>query len=100
MMYVFHTNYIIVYSHLLYQPTHLAYIIAAANLHAFNYGLKGNPDTAVYKKVADSVIVPEFTPRSGVKVQVTETDAPQQEGSGGKQLTPFNLHKLLSSFVF
>lgn len=68
---------------LLKQSTHLAYIIAAANLHAFNYGLKGNPDTSVYKKVADAVIVPEFTPRSGVKVQINENEAPQQDAGGG-----------------
>ncbi|EIW76161.1 ubiquitin activating enzyme [Coniophora puteana RWD-64-598 SS2] len=56
------------------DPTHLAFIIAAANLHAFNYGLKGETDISVYKKIAESVIVPEFTPRSGVKVQINEND--------------------------
>lgn len=65
----------------------MAYIIAAANLHAFNYGLKGNPDTTVYKKVADSVLVPEFAPRSGVKIQITENDAPQQDGGGMSQIS-------------
>lgn len=68
-----------------WQPTHLQYIIAAANLHAFNYGLKGDSDASVYKKVADAVIVPEFTPKSGVQVQISDSDpAPQQEGGSGK----------------
>ncbi|THH20157.1 hypothetical protein EW146_g1165 [Bondarzewia mesenterica] len=62
------------------DSTHLQYIIAAANLHAFNYGLRGETDPAIFKKVADSVLVPEFTPRSGVKVQVSENDP--VEGSG------------------
>ncbi|PPQ99897.1 hypothetical protein CVT24_009578 [Panaeolus cyanescens] len=60
------------------EPTHLEYIIAAANLHAFNYGLRGDTNPAVFKKVLDSVIVPEFTPKSGVKVQISDNDpAPQ-----------------------
>ncbi|OSX60314.1 hypothetical protein POSPLADRAFT_1066666 [Postia placenta MAD-698-R-SB12] len=62
------------------DPTHLQFIIAAANLHAFNYGLRGETDPVVFKRVADSVIVPEFTPRSGVKVQVNENE-PVQQGS-------------------
>ncbi|PCH41139.1 ubiquitin activating enzyme [Wolfiporia cocos MD-104 SS10] len=62
------------------DPTHLEFIIAAANLHAYNYGLRGETDPALFKKVADSVIVPEFTPKSGVKVQVNENEPVQQEG--------------------
>ncbi len=61
---------------------HLQYIIAAANLHAFNYGLKGETDPAIFRKVADSVIVPEFTPKSGVKVQINDND-PVPQGSNG-----------------
>ncbi|KAJ3734375.1 ubiquitin activating enzyme [Lentinula guzmanii] len=56
------------------NPLHLSYIIAAANLHAYNYGLKGETDPNVYRKVADSVIVPEYVPKSGVKVQINDND--------------------------
>ncbi|KAG8893299.1 hypothetical protein FRB99_002069, partial [Tulasnella sp. 403] len=59
------------------DPTHLSYIIAAANLHAFNYGLRGDTDIALFKKVAESVPVPEFKPKQ-VKIQINETDAPQE----------------------
>jgi len=66
------------------NPTHLEYIIAAANLHAFNYGLRGETDPAYFRKVVDAVIVPEFSPKSGVKVQITDSDpVPAAEGSGG-----------------
>lgn len=64
------------------DPVHLAYIIAAANLHAFNYGLRGETDPAVFRKIVDAVIVPEFTPRSGVKVQISDND-PVPQNSGG-----------------
>ncbi|EIM88494.1 ubiquitin activating enzyme [Stereum hirsutum FP-91666 SS1] len=65
------------------DPTHLSYIIAAANLHAFNYGLRGETDPAVFKKVADSVLVPEFTPRSGVKVQINDAEPVDNSGADG-----------------
>ncbi|KAF4619394.1 hypothetical protein D9613_005526 [Agrocybe pediades] len=64
------------------DPTHLAYIIAAANLHAFNYGLRGDTNPAIFRKIADSVIVPEFTPKSGVKVQISDSD-PVPQNAGG-----------------
>jgi len=59
----------------------MAYIIAAANLHAFNYGLRGSTDPALFRKVADSVIVPEFTPKSGVRVQINDNDPVPQAGA-------------------
>ncbi|KIP07009.1 hypothetical protein PHLGIDRAFT_71743 [Phlebiopsis gigantea 11061_1 CR5-6] len=65
------------------DPTHLQYIIAAANLRAFNYGLRGETDPSVFKKIADSVLVPEFTPRSGVKVQINDSEPVQNDGSDG-----------------
>ncbi|THH32904.1 hypothetical protein EUX98_g1245 [Antrodiella citrinella] len=65
------------------DPTHLAYIIAAANLHAYNYGLRGETNPEFFKKIADNVLVPEFTPRSGVKVQINENEPVQSDGSGG-----------------
>jgi ubiquitin-activating enzyme E1 len=65
---------------------HLDFIIAAANLHAYNYGLKGETDPTYFKKVLSNVIVPEFTPRSGVKIQVQENEGPQGSGNAGKYL--------------
>ena len=64
------------------QPTHLEFIIAAANLHAFNYGLRGETDPAVFKKVACSIVVPKFVPKSGVKVQINDNDPVAQGESG------------------
>ncbi|KAG8817996.1 hypothetical protein FRC17_011005 [Serendipita sp. 399] len=58
------------------NPVHLDYIIAAANLHAFNYGLHGNPDIDLYIKVSSSVPVPEFVPKSNIKVQISDNDPP------------------------
>ncbi|KAF8204900.1 ubiquitin activating enzyme [Pholiota molesta] len=67
------------------DPTHLEYIIAAANLHAFNYGLRGDTNPALFRKIADSIIVPEFTPKSGVKVQINDNDPVPQAGGGADE---------------
>jgi len=60
------------------------YIIAGANLHAFNYGLRGDTNIATFRKVLDTIIVPEFTPKSGIKVQISDNDPVQNTASGGK----------------
>ena len=61
----------------------MQYIIAAANLHAFNYGLRGETDPVLFKKIADNVLVPEFTPKSGIKVQVNENEPVANAAVGG-----------------
>jgi ubiquitin-activating enzyme E1 len=62
------------------QATHLGFIIAAANLHAFNYGLKGEADQSFFKRVLKSIVVPEFVPKSGVKVQINDNDPVPESG--------------------
>jgi ubiquitin-activating enzyme E1 len=56
------------------NPTH-GFIVAAANLHAFNYGIKPpSNDKAYYITELEDVIVPDFTPASNVKIQVEENE--------------------------
>lgn len=67
------------------SPTHLGFVMAAANLHAFNYGINSNGfSVEQYRKVLDSMIVPEFTPSSGVKIQANDSDPdPNAQASSG-----------------
>ena len=53
---------------------HLNFVKAAAILHAQNYGIKGTSDPAVFLATLQNVMVPEFSPKQGVKIQVTETE--------------------------
>ncbi|KAJ2852378.1 E1 ubiquitin-activating protein [Coemansia brasiliensis] len=53
---------------------HVDFIVAAANLHAFNYGLKGSRDREQIRQMAAAVQVPEFKPKEGVKIQVNESE--------------------------
>jgi len=62
---------------------HIDFILAAANLRAVNYGLKGTSDRAFVKKVADSVMVPEFVPRSGVKIVSDPKEEEKEKEKGG-----------------
>lgn len=59
------------------------FIVYAANLHAFNYGLKGETDRDYFRRELENVIVPEFKPKEGVKIQVQENETVEQDTSGG-----------------
>ncbi|BGP12152.1 hypothetical protein JCM10213_004717 [Rhodosporidiobolus nylandii] len=68
------------------NPAHMEFIVAAANLHAYNYGLKGSRDETHIKKVLDGISLPQFVPKAGVQVQVkddepvaNDKDAPKAE---------------------
>ena len=63
------------------NSTHLGYVIAAANLHAFNYGIKArNVPQSHYAKVASDVLVPEFNPDPNVKIQADEKEPDPNAG--------------------
>ncbi|CAG8452464.1 12540_t:CDS:10 [Ambispora gerdemannii] len=68
------------------NESHLDFIVAAANLHAFNYGLKGESNREYFKRVVSNVIVPEFTPKQGVKIQVQENETIQQASANEQEL--------------
>ncbi|CAG4982614.1 unnamed protein product [Colias eurytheme] len=56
---------------------HLDYVVAAANLRAQVYGIPTCVDRERIAKLADSIKVPEFKPRSGVKIAVTDAQLQQ-----------------------
>ncbi|XP_047533623.1 ubiquitin-like modifier-activating enzyme 1 [Vanessa atalanta] len=56
---------------------HLDYVVAAANLRAQVYGLPSCVDRERIAKVACSVQVPKFKPKSGVKIAVTDAQLQQ-----------------------
>ena len=62
------------------DDSHLGFIVAAANLHAFNYSIKapGN-DKGVYLRALENVIVPDFAPDSNVKIQADDKEPVSRE---------------------
>lgn len=57
------------------DPMHLDYIVAAANLKAYVYGIPLCRDRQQIKNVLLSFKVPEFQPKSGVRIAVNDSEA-------------------------
>uniref|UniRef100_A0A672M105 E1 ubiquitin-activating enzyme n=1 Tax=Sinocyclocheilus grahami TaxID=75366 RepID=A0A672M105_SINGR len=53
---------------------HMDYIMAAANLLAQSYGLPCSTERSDLTKLLQDVKVPEFTPKSGVKIHVSDQE--------------------------
>lgn len=60
------------------DETHVDFIEAAANLHAFNYGIRGTRDRAFLRRVAAETEVEAFQPSSGVKIAATDEEAKRE----------------------
>lgn len=76
---------------------HMNYIIAAANLHADNYGLKGERDPSVFRKILANVQVPIFEPKSNVKVQTNDNEpVPPSSGDDGEGPTEEEIVEIAS----
>ncbi|XP_072483986.1 ubiquitin-like modifier-activating enzyme 1 isoform X1 [Notamacropus eugenii] len=56
------------------NPLHLDYIMAAANLFAQTYGLTGSKDRGAVAALLQTVHIPKFTPKSGVKIHVSDQE--------------------------
>lgn len=64
---------------------HLAFVIAAANLRAFNYSLHGDRDPARFKAVLKTVDIPPFVPKSNVKIAASDAEIKEQAEAGQAQ---------------
>jgi ubiquitin-activating enzyme E1 len=68
------------------NETHFSFIVAASNLHAFNYGVNSKGVTVDhYQKFLNNMIIPEFSPNPAVKIQANDSDPDPnaQAGSSG-----------------
>lgn len=57
---------------------HFDFIVAAANLRAQMFGIKGRTDEEYFAEVLQNVIVPDFTPQEGVKIASTDAEAKEE----------------------
>ncbi|KAI9800284.1 MAG: hypothetical protein M1833_003398 [Piccolia ochrophora] len=81
------------------NETHMSFVVAAANLHAFNFGINSKDSTEdQYKKVLDGMIIPEFSPNPAVKIQANDNEPdPNAQPSGSGFDDNAELSKLVSS---
>uniref|UniRef100_A0A8C5AGG0 Ubiquitin-like modifier activating enzyme 1 n=1 Tax=Gadus morhua TaxID=8049 RepID=A0A8C5AGG0_GADMO len=63
---------------------HMDYVMAGANLYAQTYGMPGSTDRAALAKILQEINIPVFTPRSGVKIHVSDTEMHSAHGSVGE----------------
>ncbi|XP_041130083.1 ubiquitin-like modifier-activating enzyme 1 [Polyodon spathula] len=62
---------------LIFDPnntTHMDYIVASANLYAQTYGIEGTRDRGEIARTLQAVSVPDFTPRSGIRIHTTDKE--------------------------
>uniref|UniRef100_UPI0037E71DDB ubiquitin-like modifier-activating enzyme 1 n=1 Tax=Semicossyphus pulcher TaxID=241346 RepID=UPI0037E71DDB len=60
------------------NTTHMEYVVAAANLYGQIQGIKGTTDSASIRKILDNVSVPSFTPKSSVKIHLTDKELEEE----------------------
>ncbi|RKF74671.1 Ubiquitin-activating enzyme E1 1 [Golovinomyces cichoracearum] len=54
---------------------HWDFIVAGANLHAFNYGINTKSlDASTIEKFLENMIIPEFSPNAAVKIQADDSE--------------------------
>jgi len=56
------------------NATHMAFVVAGANLHAFNYGIPGHSDEKAIASVIEHMVIPDFQPDSNVRIQADEKE--------------------------
>lgn len=59
--------------------------MAAANLFAQTYGLIGSQDRTAVAGLLQAIQVPEFTPKSGVKIHVSDQELQSASASVGER---------------
>jgi ubiquitin-activating enzyme E1 len=65
---------------------HFDFVVAAANLRAEMFGIKGRRDEEYFKKVLSDVIVPDFAPKEGVKIAANDSEVQDSEPAGGDMM--------------
>jgi len=75
------------------DPMHLEFVVSGANLRAEVYGVPQNKDKNAIKAMLETVNVPAFQPKSGIKIAVTDAEAQAQKD--GEMSDSETLAKLL-----
>ncbi|XP_066554225.1 ubiquitin-like modifier-activating enzyme 1 [Amia ocellicauda] len=66
------------------NTTHMDYIVAASNLYAQIYGIGGTRDRSAILNTLQGVIVPDFSPKSNVKIHVTDQEMEEEKSAVDK----------------
>ncbi|XP_075966586.1 ubiquitin-like modifier-activating enzyme 1 isoform X2 [Anarhichas minor] len=61
------------------STTHMEYVVAAANLYGQIFGIGGTRDGASIRETLENVHVPSFTPKSSVKIHLTDKEMEEEK---------------------
>ncbi len=75
---------------------HFDFIVAAANLRASMYGIKGRTDEEYFRSVLKDIIVPDFAPQEGVKIAANDAEA-ESNANGGMDDIDVDCDNILKS---
>ncbi|XP_072540988.1 ubiquitin-like modifier-activating enzyme 1 [Salminus brasiliensis] len=67
------------------NTTHMDFVVSAATLYGQIYGLGGSTDRADIQTILDGVNVPVFTPKSSVKIAVTDEELAETKEEGKEE---------------
>ncbi|KAK5872579.1 hypothetical protein PBY51_013263 [Eleginops maclovinus] len=74
--------------------THMDYVVAAANLYGQIYGINGTRDFASIRITLEKVSVPSFTPKSSVKIHLTEKEMEEDKKKDSDDVEKARLEEL------
>lgn len=78
------------------DPLHLDYVYSAANLKAQVYGLPQVRDRQAIVELVKAIDVPEFIPKSGVRIAVTDAALQAGDNNGGEGFDETRVQTLIS----
>ncbi|XP_068450292.1 ubiquitin-like modifier-activating enzyme 1 [Clinocottus analis] len=76
------------------NSTHMDYIVAAANLYGKIFGISGTRDHSSIMKILERVHVPSFTPKSSVKIHLTDKEMEEEKQQDGDDAEKERLEEL------
>ncbi|XP_040060409.2 ubiquitin-like modifier-activating enzyme 1 [Gasterosteus aculeatus] len=67
------------------NTTHMDYVVAAANLYGQIFGISGTRDRASITKTLEKVRLPSFTPKSSVKIHLSDEEMEEDKQDDAKK---------------
>ncbi|MEQ2172960.1 hypothetical protein GOODEAATRI_026737, partial [Goodea atripinnis] len=77
-----------------FQATHMDYVMAAANLYGQIYGIKWTRDSAAIRRTLEEVQVPPFSPKSSIKIHLTDKEMEEDRKKDGDDADKARLEEL------
>ncbi len=81
------------------DPVHMGYVVSAANLRAFVFGLKGVRDANEIRKCLQSCVVPAWSIDKKMKIAASEEEEKEMKQSGNDSIDDYDaeIHALVQS---